>query len=63
MKMHILKKKPIGGISLLVKWLFILLSFIVGIQIFIKTFEYYQPDFSYGFLKGKEEMFQSFYTS
>ncbi len=48
-------------ISQLLKWFLILLSFIVGIQIFMKTFEYYQPDFSYGFLKGKEELFQSFY--
>lgn len=45
----------------LVKWFFILLSFIVGVQILMKTFEYYHPDFTQGFLKGKEELFQSFY--
>ena len=44
-----------------VKWLFILISFIVGVQIFMKTFEYYQPDFTHGFLKGKKEVFYSFY--
>jgi len=44
-----------------VKWLFIGLSLLIGVQIFLKTFEYYQPDFTHGFLKGKKDIFYSVY--
>lgn len=46
---------------LLVKIIFILISLFLGILVFFKTLEYFNPDFSHGFLSDKEAVFHSFY--
>lgn len=36
---------------------------IIGLLITIKSLDYYSPNFSYGFLKGKEALFEGYYKA
>jgi len=40
---------------------FVIFSFVLGILIFIKTFDYYKPDFSSGFLADKQTFFDGIF--
>jgi len=44
-----------------VKTLFVIFCFITGILIFIKTYDYYKPDFTSGFLADKQAIFDGIF--